>query len=193
MTTTNIIKMEVSKTVDSKRVPVGVVEVFCPDLKAFGLNVEPTGQDEKTGELTYGETAIQWLYNAVVQATKANARNKLQSGSTELKPNNKLASTLEELTTPSETGAVVLAERRTLIQLFKGYLSNLERPENVKALLLAFMEKPDTLALQPADKRAKIKAYFEEFGASVEAQLSDWQGDYVLNVIEQCDAADVEF
>ena len=191
--TTNVIKMEVSKTVDSKRVPVGVVEVFCPDLKAFGLNVEPTGQDEKTGELTYGDTAIQWLYNAVVQATKANARNKLQSGSTELKPNNKLASTLEELTTPSETGAVVLAERRTLIQLFKGYLSNLERPENVKALLLAFMEKPDTLALQPADKRAKIKAYFEEFGASVEAQLSDWQGDYVLNVIEQCDAADVEF
>ena len=69
------------------------------------------------------------MIGAVCAGAKANARNKLQSGSTELKPNNKLASTLEELTPPSETGAVVLAERRTLIQLFKGYLANLERPE----------------------------------------------------------------
>ena len=189
------IKLEVSKTVEKAggakvREKVGEVSVYSPTLSDFGLAVEPVSQDAATGELTYAEPASQWLYNALL---KANARNKMQTGSTDLKANNKFASTLEELITPAETGSVVLAERRGLIDMFKGYLGELAKPENVKKLLLNFLEKPDTLALQPAEQRAKIKAYFDTFGGQVEDKLTAWQGDYLLNVIAQCEAEEVEF
>ena len=192
------IKLEVSKTVEKAggvkvREKVGEVSVYSPTLADFGMAVEPVSQDAQTGELTYAEPASQWLYNALLGAVKANARNKMQTGSTDLKANNKFASTLEELITPAETGSVVLAERRGLIDMFKGYLGELAKPENVKKLLLNFLEKPDTLALQPAEQRAKIKAYFDTFGGQVEDKLTAWQGDYLLNVIAQCEAEEVEF
>ena len=192
------IKLEVSKTVEKAggvkvREKVGEVSVYSPTLSDFGLAVEPVSQDAATGELTYADPASQWLYGALLGAVKANARNKMQTGSTDLKANNKFASTLEELITPAETGSVVLAERRGLIDMFKGYLGELAKPDNVKKLLLNFLEKPDTLALQPAEQRGKIKAYFDTFGGQVEDKLTAWQGDYLLNVIAQCEAEEVEF
>ncbi len=192
-TITIAVTKNVTKGSTTVREPVGSVEVYAPTLAEFGLAVEPVSQNEETGELTYAAHADQFLYNAVLAQVKANARNKMQSGSISLKPNNKFAENLQELITPSESTSTVLAERRALFELFKDYLSNLARPENVKRLLLTFLEKPETLALQPAEQRAKIKVYFDEFGGSVEEKLTQWQGDYLINTIAQCDAEEVDF
>jgi hypothetical protein len=193
----NAITIEVTKTVKdakgARREHVGFVTMFSPSLRDFGIEVDPVSQDEKTGELTYADIKVQWLYNSVLAAVKANARNKLQTGSISLKPNNKFAETLEELVTPSENASTVLADRRALLDMFKGYLATLDKPDNVKRLLLSFLEKPDTLALQPTEQRAKIQTYFEEFGGAVEDKLTEWQGEYLVNVIAQCTADAIEF
>lgn len=187
------VKIEVAQTVDSKRIKVGELDIFAPSLRAFGIDIDPVGVEDD-GSLKYSELPVQWLYGAVLAAVKSNARNKLQKGSVELKPGNKIATTLEELITPAESGSAVLAERRTLIELFKGYLAGLDKAENVKRLLLTFLEKPETLALQPAEQRAKIQVYFLEFGDKVEDKLTAWQGDYLVNVLAQCQPeAEVEF
>lgn len=192
----NELTMDVTKTVKkgtgNVREPVGQVVLYAPALADFGLQAEPTAQ-AATGELTYADPKVQWLYQALLAAVKANARNKLQTGSTALKPNTKLPVTLEELITPAESNSTVLAERRAIFDMFKGYLADLAKPDNVKKLLLTFLEKPDTLGLQPAEQRAKIKVYFEEFGSKVEESLTEWQADYLLNTIAQCDAEEVAF
>ena len=192
-TITIAVTKNVTKGSTTVREPVGSVEVYAPTLAEFGLAVEPVSQNAETGELTYAAQTDQFLYNAVLAQVKANARNKMQAGSTSLKPNNKFASTLEELITPAESTGAVLAERRALFEMFKDYLATLAKPENVKKLLLTFLEKPETLALQPEEQRAKIKVYFEEFGGSVEEKLTQWQGDYLVNTIAQCDAEAVDF
>lgn len=191
------IKMPVSKNVTKngkvERENVGVVALFAPALSDFGLSVEPTGQDATTGELTYATAQDQFLYNSLLAAVKANGRNRLVSGSTTLRPGAKLPTTLEELVTPSENTSTVLADRRALFDYFKGYLAAMDKPDNIKRLLTGFLEKPELLALQPEDKRQKIKPYFEQFGSEVEERLNEWQADYLINVIAQCDAEEVDF
>lgn len=195
MATTLLMPVAKNETKNGKttRVEVGTVEVFSPSLLAFGIQSEPTGLNEATGELTYASQQDQWAYNAIVAGVKANARNRLVAGSTALRPGAKLPTTLEELVTPAENTSTVLADRRALFDMFKNFLSTQGKSEAVNRLLVGFIEKPDLLALQPEDKRAKIKPYFEDFGNSVAERLNDWQGEYLMNVIEQCDAAEVEF
>lgn len=191
------IQMAVSKNVDkggkTVRENVGSIELYSPTLAAFGINVEPTGADKDTGELTYANLDHQWLYSAILAAVKSNARNKLAPGSTSVKAGTKLPTTLEELVTPSENTSTVLADRRALFDYFKGFLATLEKPENVKRLLISFLEKPELLGVQPADKRAQIKPYFEQFGQTIEARLNEWQFDYLLSVVAQCDAEEIQW
>ncbi len=192
----NVLTMEVSKNVQkggqTVRENVGSVATYLPTLKDFGLDVEHTAINDD-GTLVYAELPHQWLFNAVAQQVKANARNKLKSGTTELKPGAKLPENLLELVTPSETNSTVLAERRGLIDYFKAHLATLSKPDNVKRLLMSFLEKPEILALQPEEQRGKIKPYFEDFGGAYEDRFTEWQTSYLMGVIEQCDAEAVDF
>ena len=192
----NIIKMSVSKTITkngkSEREEVGSRDVFVPTLADIGIDAQPTDQKE-TGELVYASHVHQFIYNALATQAKAIARNRLKPGTTDLRGPTPIAMTLEELATPAENTSNVLAERRGLMELFKGHIGNTSLAEPLRKLLQTFLEKPEVLVMQPADKRQKIKTYFETFGEQVEEQLTEWQGNYLLNVIEQCDAAEVEF
>lgn len=192
-----MIKMAVSKTVNGKREEVGVQELFAPTLAeiiAAVTNAEPTGQDEKTGELVYEGRVESFLYSALIAQVKANARNKFMPGSTDLRPNAKLPETLEELVAPTVSNkGQALAERRALMDMFKEYAAGLAKPDAIKAALVMLFDKPDNLVLQDADKRAKIKPYFEEFGNSVAERLTDWQANYIEAVLNQCDAEEVNW
>lgn len=191
------ITMAVSKNVEKngkvQRENVGSVELYSPTLAAFGIQVEPTGADKETGELTYASLHDQWLYGAILAAVKSNARNRLAPGSVACKAGAKLPTTLEELVTPSENTSTVLADRRGLFDFFKGFLATMDKPDNIKRLLTSFLEKPELLGVQPEDKRAKIKPYFIEFGTSVEERLNEWQSDYLMSVIAQCDAEEIQW
>lgn len=192
----NALSMEVSKNVKkgdvTERELVGTVTLYSPTLKDIGIEAEHTGRKDD-GALVYADQTQQWVYNAILAAVKANARNRLQSGSTALRAGAKLPENLLELVTPSENTSTVLADRRALFDYFKGHLAGIDKPENVKKLLLTFLEKPEMLALQPEAKRAQIKPYFEAFGEAVFERLNEWQVNYLQGVLEQCDATEVEF
>lgn len=188
------IKMAVSKTVEGKREEIGVIDLYAPDLKEFGLAYEPKETDEKTGELVYEDLTASFLYSAILAATKANARNKLKNGTVELRPGASLPTTLVELVTPSEGNrGQSLVERRTLIGMFKEWAAALEKPQALKDALVILFDKPENLALQDADKRTKIKPYFEDFGNAVAERLTDWQVNYIQNVLSQCDAEEIQW
>ena len=191
------IKMAVSKTVNGKREEVGKQELYAPTLAeviAAIQNAEPTGQDEQTGELVYEGRVEQFVYSALVAQVKANARNKFVPGTTDLRPNAKLPENLEELVAPTVSNkGQALAERRALIEMFKEFTASLAKPDAIKAALVMLFDKPDNLVLQDADKRAKIKPYFEDFGNSVAERLTDWQTNYIESVLNQCDAEEVNW
>ena len=193
----SMIKMSVSKTVNGKREEVGKQELYAPtlaEIMAAIQNPEAAKQDEETGELVYEGRVEQFVYGALVAQVKANARNKFVPGTTDLRPNATLPTTLEELVAPTVSNkGQALAERRALIEMFKEYTSGLSKPDAIKAALIMLFDKPDNLVLQDADKRAKIKPYFEEFGNSVAERLTDWQTNYIEGVLTQCDAEEVNW
>lgn len=198
----NQIKMEVSKTVPgvngaaAKREPVGSVSFYAPSLAELGLPVEPVAVAED-GSLKYADLTHTFIYDAVIAAVKAKVRNSLKSGTTELKPGQSFATNLLELVTPSENTNTVLADRRALISMFADWLTNSDIMKNkapgLKLLLKTFLEKPDTLVVQPADKRVQIGKFFEAFGGAVEEKLNEYQGNYLVDLIEKCNAADEDF
>lgn len=192
-----MIKMAVSKTVNGKREEVGKQDLFAPtlsELLAAIQNAEPVKQDDETGELVYEGRVESFLYSAVIAQVKANARNKFVPGSTDLRPNAKLPENLEELVAPTVSNkGQALAERRALMEMFKEFAQGLQKPDAIKAALVMLFDKPDNLVLQDAEKRAKIKPYFEDFGNTVAEKLTDWQTNYIENVLTQCDAEEVNW
>lgn len=188
------IKMSVSKTVNSKREELGTVELYAPSLQEIGLAYEPEGQSEETGELVYTDHTASFIYSALLAAVKANARNKFAPGTINLRPGASLPTTLAELVAPTVSNkGQALVERRGLIEMFKEYAAKLERPDALKAALVMLFDKPDNLALQDADKRAKIKPYFEGFGNEVAERLTDWQANYIQGVLDQCDSEEIQW
>lgn len=81
-----IIKMEVGTKQEQpdgkiKTVKTGEVNLPVFDLSEFGIAVEPTGTDEG-GYSTYADEKLQFVYDSIAAATRADARNKLKADAT---------------------------------------------------------------------------------------------------------------
>lgn len=191
------IQMKVSTTVKDasgkgQREEVGAVELFAPTLQELGLAYEPKEQDKETNELVYEDRTAQFLYNAIVAAVKANARNKFLPGTVDLRPGATLPSNLEELVAPTVSNkGQALAELRTLKEMFKEFATGLAKPDAIKQALIQLFGSESNLSLMEASKRAKIKPYFEEFGNAVAERLTDWQVNYINGILEACDKEDL--
>ena len=98
--TTSMIAFSLSKTVDGKRVELSKQTIFCPTLKDFGIAVEPV-RVEEDGSPVYESNEANWLYTAIQQQVKAQARNKIVPQSDTLRPGAKVAESLAELVAPS--------------------------------------------------------------------------------------------
>jgi hypothetical protein len=182
--------MPVTKSEGSKRVPVGEVELFVPTLAAFGIEATPSAQPE--GDVpTYGSNELNWLQNAIKNATLANARNKLVPKTTQVRDGAKLPTTLEELTEPSILGGNPDALRAVaeLKRLFREHVAGLGKSAKVQALLVGCFDSVKALAMQSADIRTKIAGYLEEFvGTMIEAgaEPDGYQTAYLERLLEAC-------
>ena len=182
--------MPVTKSEGSKRVPVGEVQVFIPTLASFGLDAAPTGAGED-GIPTYATNELNWLQNAIKGAALANARNKLVPQTTTVKDGQKLPTTLAELTEPSLGGGnpEALKAIAAVKALYKQFVSELGKSAKVQVLLVSTFDSPKALAMQPAEVRAKIAAYIEEFVGYVESnntELDSYQISYIERVVAAC-------
>lgn len=147
--------IEVSKKDGNKRVPVGSVTVFIPTLADLGVSYPA------------GNLVGAWADKALRAAALADARNKLVSGTADLKPGAKLACTLEELAAPAENSGEALKQISELKKAFAAYLEALKLSTKAVAFLRGCFDSPKSLALQPPEVVDKVVARVSDFVESV--------------------------
>ena len=165
----NTYKMEVSKKESGAYVRQGEIEVFYPLLSELGLAVEPTKNDEE-GFPIYSDDKVQYVFDAVLAAVKAQARNRLVSGTATLKPGLTIAATVEELLESGGNKGDALAAVREFLAAFKAWLPKTGKSEKVQAAVYELARNKASVALQSDDKKAKFAVYLAGFAETLNAE-----------------------
>lgn len=176
---------------NKKFVFVGTVPIFVPTLADFGLTaakVKGTGED---GLPIYEADNDQWLFGAVFAQVKAAARNKLVSGTCQVKDGLAIATSLAELTAESErAGNNALALIREVKALFAKWVAGLGKSAAATNLLLTVFNDRKALAIQPQSTKDKVTGYLADFANTLdEAQLESY-GRYIQSLLDTCAAAE---
>lgn len=192
--------LTVSKKNDAsgKHEAIGTVTIYIPTLAELGFNVEPMpvkvdseGNPANQGLPEYADEKAQYAFDAICAAVKADARNKLIGGSTELREGAKIAETLEELLAVAERDGAALKAIRAMLNDFKAWLvAHSGKTENVQAAILSLAANRKALALQPADKKSKFEVYVTNFAASLTPEKAIEYSRPLTALVDACQAAD---
>jgi len=174
---TSIEQIEVSKKVGNKREKVGTVEVPVPTLADIGL------EDD-------GSNVAKWVAKALRASALTDARNKLVSGTAELKAGAKIAATLDELAAPAENSGAALKEIGELKRQFAEYLQGLGLSAKAQQVLGGIFGSPKTAALQPPEIMAKVAERIEGYLESRSEDLTPSQERYITSLLDQDDSED---
>lgn len=178
------LKLDVSKKVSigpdkNEYQKVGEVVVPVPSLEAFGIQADTRKRTEDDGDddglPLYMDEKLDWLFGAVVAACKMQARNKLVSGTAELKDGQKIASNFEELMAEGERkgNAEALKLMKEAATSFAAYVQSLNKTAQTQALLIGLFRNRNGLAMQPDTQKAKFKVYLQQFAEQLaEADLA---------------------
>jgi hypothetical protein len=177
--------LAITKTVGKKRQPVGTVTVPMPDLEQIKvlLASDPlervsVGDD---GIPEYAGDFASWLMRCVRGAVQATARNRLVTGTTQLRPGASIPATMADVTAPPVMGGngEALAQLTALKKQFKAYADALGKAPKTTMLIVECFNSPKAFLLQPQEVQAKIEPYFAGFLDSVDnAALSSTQLAY---------------
>jgi hypothetical protein len=165
----SIINLPISKTVDTKRVEVGAVQVYVPGLDELAAVIaSATNAQDAAGTALvtdeglplYTTNEANWLVNAA-----ASARNKLMPKTVNCRPGLSIATTFAALAEPSIGGGngEALKAISEIKKLFKEYVGTLGKAARTSALITDCFANPKGLAMQPVEVRSKLSAYFEGF------------------------------
>lgn len=189
--------LEVSKKENGKYVKVGDVVLFIPTLADFGIEVEPKavvldkdGQPVNQGLPVYEDAKIQYVFDAVFAAVKADARNKLETGTATLKEGATIASTVEELITVAERDGAAMLAFRAMLAAFKEFLTHSGKTAATQAAILTLASNKASLKLQPADMKARFLVHLTSFATSLTADQAGHFAKSLGNLEEACSAAD---
>ena len=185
----NTYNMEVSKKENGAYVKQGEIQVFYPLLSELGLAVEPTKNDEE-GFPIYSDEKVQYVFDAVLAAVKAQARNRLVSGTATLKPGLTIASTVEELLESGGNKGDALAAVREFLAAFKAWLPKTGKSEKVQAAVYELARNKASVALQSDDKKAKFAVYLSGFAETLNAEQVARFSRPLLALNEACEAGD---
>ena len=184
--------MEVSKKENGKYVKQGDVVIHYPLLSEMGLTVEPKENDSE-GFPVYADDKVQFVFDAVLSAVKAQARNRLISGTATLKDGLSIAETVEALLESGGTGnkGEALAVVRDMLVAFKSYLAGTGKSQAVQDAVYNLAANKKSLMLQPADKKAKFsETYLAGFAEMLsEEQAARFERPLVA-LSEACEAGD---
>ena len=162
--------MEVSKKVDGAYEKQGEVQVWYPLLNELGLTVEADKTDDE-GFPVYSDDKVQYVFDAVLAAVKAQARNKLVSGTATLKAGLSIAASVEELL---ESGGgnrgQALAIIREFQTAFKNWLPSTGKSAAVQSLALTYCKNREALALADEGRKAKFGVYLTDFASQLSAE-----------------------
>lgn len=185
--------MEVSKKeeVDGKPqyVKQGEVVVAYPILSDLGISIEPKESDTD-GFPVYADEKVQYVFDAVLAAVKAQARNKLVSGTATLKPGLSIATTVEELLESGGNKGDALAAIREFLAAFKAWLPSTGKAEKVQAAVYNLARSTATVSLQPDDKKVKFSTYLQDFAETLNSEQAARFNRALMNLNEACTAGD---
>lgn len=188
--------MEVSKKElvngTSQYVKQGDVTIYYPTLADLGIEAKLAEKEtDDDGFPVYADPKAQYAFDAVLAAVKAQARNKLVSGTANLKDGQKIAETVEELL---EAGSAnkgdALAAIREMLAAFKAWLPSTGKKEAVQAAVYDLAANRKGLALQTADKKQKFMGYLSDFSATLSAEQAVRFERPLLALSDACEAAD---
>lgn len=196
------IEMDVSKKEHGAFKKVGSVAIFAPllmDILPF-IN-SPVKKDEKGADIVedgipvYEAQEANWIQGAMLAMVKAQARNKLKSGTADLKDNNKIAENWDELCAEGVRDGAGLAIAREARQAFIDYISKQGLKENAANTLVALFSNKAALQLQDKSIKDKVKARVLSFGESLSEELVEKYTRPLNAVMEACEteAAEADF
>lgn len=164
---------------------IGKIIIPIPTLAAFGIEaaVKEVGED---GLPVYADEKLDWLFGAVIQSCKADARNKLVPQTADLKEGKKIASTFEELLAEGGDRGKYLEHMRELQKAFAGWFSTLGKSVQAQALALMLFKNREALSTQPQGMKDKMKAYLAQFAETLSPEDASRYGRFLLRVEEAC-------
>lgn len=182
---------------------VGEATIYVPilsDLQPF-VSAE-VAKDEKgqpmedEGIPVYVSDEANWLQGAVLAMVKAQARNKLQPKTADLKPGNTIATNWAELCAEgTRGGGAGLAIAREAKAAFAEWIATQGLSENAANTLQTLFGNRAALQLQREDIKDKVKARIMAWGESLTPEMADRFDRPLSAVLEACEAtkADMEF
>lgn len=191
-----ILELEVNKKDEAnkgKYVKVGSLNLFIPLLADAGIDaVQAKDKDGKPlvedGIPVYETDEANWIQGAMVNAAKAQARNRLISGTATLKDGKTISDDWLTLTAESEgvgNPAALLAVREVKEQ-FKKWVSSLGKSGAAQSLLNALFANKQSLTLQSTETKGKVENYVTEFASSLPVEALEKGQKYIQSVMDAC-------
>lgn len=169
------ITIEVSKKENGKFNKVGEQIIFVPLLADIIQYVtSPIKKDDKGAEVfedgipVYEADQANWVQGAMLAAVKAQARNKLQPGTANLKDGNKIAETWEELCAEGVRDGSGLALAREFKAKFAEWVGKQGMSEAASNTLVSLVSNKQALVLQTQNTKDRVKARLEQFAESLD-------------------------
>jgi hypothetical protein len=188
--------MDVSKKQDGKYVKVGEVSYFMPDFEEMGLSAEvAVDKDgkaiEEEGLPVFKDDKHNWVLGAIWAAVKAQVRNRLVSGTADLKDGAFIADNIDDLIKEGERGAgsaEALAAIRELKEKFKGFAATLGKSAAAQTLLLQLFSNKVALATQSQANKEKMAGYIATFSEGLDVATLEKGERYIQSLLDICAA-----
>lgn len=193
------INMPVSKKVNGAFQEVGKVDIHVPllsDAAKFIMSEQKKDEKgalvEEDGLPVYESDEANWLQGAILAMVKAQARNKLKSGTAELKDNNKIATNWEELCAEGVRDGAGLAIAREAKASFAEWIAKQGLSENAANTLNTLFGNRAALQLQADGVKEKVKARIMAWGESLDEATAEKFTRPITAVLEACDTKALE-
>jgi hypothetical protein len=192
------VTMPVSKREKGEFKPVGEVAVYVPLLAELTAIAAAAAikKDEKGADIiedgipVYEDDKANWVQGAVFAMVKAQARNKLQSGTATLKEGNKIAENWEELTAEGVRDGAGLAIARECKAAFGEWIAKQGLSEAATQTLITLFGNKAALQLQSDTVKDKVKARIMAFGEALSEELVEKYNRPITSVIEACSSTE---
>ena len=181
-----------SKKIGGKYVEQGQYAIVVPVLEDCAGQVagaKVTGEED--GLPVYDNDVANFVQSALLAYVKAAARNKLSPGTAEVKPGLKIATNWEELCAEGERGGngAALQLAREVKEAFGKWVAGLGKSEATVRVIVTYFGSKDALETASADHKAKVKAYVEDFGASLDEETLERYSRPLETIAARCETA----
>jgi len=195
--TFQVITIDVSKKENGAFKKVGEQTIHVPLLAdIISFVTSPVKKDEKGVEViedgipVYEADQANWVQGAVLAAVKAQARNKMKSGTADLKDGQKIAENWEELCAEGVRDGSGLALAREFKQAFADYIKTQGLSEAAANMLVTLVSNKAALVLQTQVTKDKVKARLEQFAESLESTAVEKFMRPLQSAVDSCAEVD---